>query len=178
MGAAAEKLTAAELAARMSTITLLQDAFAQEVLTDIIPLVEHRYRVKASRADRAIAGMAMGGAEALRFAPLHLDTFTYIGVFSEGLQQGIHASTAADFEQRNASFLDNPRQTNAQLRLFWISVGKDDQFNREGAQMLQDMLARHGIQHEFHLIDGGHTWINWRQNLAEFAPLLFKQGGN
>ena len=40
--------------------------------------------------------------------------------------------------------------------------------------MLQDVLTKHGIKNEYHETDGGHTWINWRNYLLEFAPQLFQ----
>lgn len=36
------------------------------------------------------------------------------------------------------------------------------------------MLEQHGFDVDFHKSGGGHTWINWREYLHEFAPLLFK----
>lgn len=174
MGAAAEALTADGLAARIATMSRFHDAFGRDLLEDIIPLVEQRYRVLASRQNRAIAGMALGGSETLRVAPSNLDRFAWIGVFSDGLQQGAHATVGPDFEQRNAAFFANAERTNAQLRLFWISVGRNDLFAKDGARRLADVLAGHGIRHEFHESEGGHTWINWRHNLADFAPLLFR----
>ena len=37
-----------------------------------------------------------------------------------------------------------------------------------------EMLKKHGFAPVFKESPGGHTWINWRNYLAEFAPLLFK----
>jgi enterochelin esterase family protein len=36
------------------------------------------------------------------------------------------------------------------------------------------MLDKYGIKHEYHESAGGHTWINWRRYLNDFAPKLFK----
>lgn len=35
-------------------------------------------------------------------------------------------------------------------------------------------LDKHGIKHEVYISGGGHTWINWRHYLSEFAPGLFQ----
>ena len=37
-----------------------------------------------------------------------------------------------------------------------------------------EMLKKHGFAPVFKESPGGHTWINWRNYLAEFAPLLFQ----
>ncbi len=174
LGAAARSLDAAGLVARMATISTLHDAFGAELLKDVVPLVEQRYRTLTGPQNRALAGMAMGGAEVLRIGPARLDTFAYLGVFSEGLQQGPGAAVAPDFEQRNAAFFNSAARTNAQLKLFWLSIGKHDEAIQDGVNILSDLLNKHGIRHEYHETAGGHTWINWRHNLNDFLPLLFK----
>ena len=37
-----------------------------------------------------------------------------------------------------------------------------------------DLLKKHGFVPEFKESAGGHTWLNWRDYLIEFAPRLFK----
>jgi enterochelin esterase family protein len=36
------------------------------------------------------------------------------------------------------------------------------------------MLKKHGFTPFFRESSGGHTWINWRNYLDEFAPQLFQ----
>jgi enterochelin esterase family protein len=36
------------------------------------------------------------------------------------------------------------------------------------------MLKKHGFAPFFRESAGGHTWINWRNYLDEFAPQLFQ----
>ena len=36
------------------------------------------------------------------------------------------------------------------------------------------MLKKHGFNPTFKESPGGHTWINWRNYLNEFAPQLFQ----
>jgi enterochelin esterase family protein len=136
--------------------------------------VESTYRVLTNRENRAMAGLSMGGAETLRAAPSNLDKFAWIGVFSMGLQIGSNAGVNSDFVERNAAFFADPEQTNRQLKLFWISVGKDDRTVTDGPRRLSDTLKAHNILHEFHETEGGHTWINWRLYLRDFTQLLFR----
>jgi enterochelin esterase family protein len=162
------------IATRIATISKLHDAFVSDLLTGIIPHVEATYRVMANRENRAIAGLSMGGAETLRAAPSNLDKFAWIGVFSMGLQEGMNAGVNADFVERNAAFFADPAKTNAQVKLFWIGVGKDDHTVTNGPKRLSDTLTAHHIRHEFHESEGGHTWINWRMYLSEFSQQLFR----
>jgi len=36
-----------------------------------------------------------------------------------------------------------------------------------------ELLRKHGFNAVFVESDGAHTWLNWRNYLAEFAPQLF-----
>lgn len=141
------------------------DLFEKDLLGSVIPLIEKTYRVSTRREDRAIAGLSMGGGQALSVGLAHLDRFAYLGVFSMGVRDD-------SFEKRHAPVLGNPRQVNERLRLFWIACGEKD-FLFESALKLQAILDRHGIRHTFKRTAGGHVWDNWVNYLAELVPMLF-----
>ena len=125
--------------------------------------------MKAGAANRAIAGLSMGGGQTLRAVVAHSDQFAYVGVWSAGVGQN-----AADFEKRNAAFLEGADKVNRQVKLFSISVGDKD-FTLDGSKSLSELLTKHGIKNELHVSGGGHTWINWRRYLNEIAPKLFRE---
>jgi enterochelin esterase family protein len=91
-----------------------------------------------------------------------------VGVWSAGVGQN-----AADFEARNGEFLNHPDRINQEVKLFSISVGDKD-FALAGSKNLSELLNKHGIKAELHVSGGGHTWINWRHYLNDFAPQLFR----
>jgi len=37
-----------------------------------------------------------------------------------------------------------------------------------------DLLKKHGFAPVFRESEGGHTWLNWRDYLSQFAPQLFQ----
>jgi enterochelin esterase family protein len=82
--------------------------------------------------------------------------------------------TAAEWEKTNAATLDNPTLKKG-LRLLWFGIGKDD-FLLTTAQATVDLFKKHGFSPAYRETPGGHTWINWRSYLAEFAPQLFQSG--
>jgi enterochelin esterase-like enzyme len=172
--AGADRTSPAAIKARIEAISRLHDVFVEDLLTTIVPAVEKRYRVRTGREQRAIAGLSMGGAEALRVAPSNLDKFAYVGVFSMGLQVGAEAGVNTDFEERNAGFFADPGRTNELLKLFYIAAGDDDRVVTDGPRRLAATLKRHGIRHTFNETSGGHTWINWRLYLHDFLQLLFR----
>jgi enterochelin esterase-like enzyme len=145
------------------------DAFTAELLDNVMPYVEKHYRTVENREKRALAGLSMGGGQTLRIGPGHLEVFAYLGVFSAGLRAG----GKEQMQQYAGHFLDDAATTNKMLKLFWIGVGEKDQ-TRASAGNLTELLKAQGIKYEFHESEGGHTWINWRHYLHDYAPLLFR----
>jgi enterochelin esterase-like enzyme len=139
------------------------DEFREALLTEVIPQVESAYLVKKGRESRAIAGLSMGGAESLLTGLNTLNQFAYVGAFSSG-------GFTPEFDKEFPS-LDS--KSNQQLRLLWIACGTDDRLidiNRN----FRAWLASKGIKHMDIETPGAHTWMVWRRNLTEFAPLLFQ----
>jgi enterochelin esterase family protein len=141
------------------------DLFADDLLKDVIPNVEKLYRASAKPDDRAIAGLSMGGGQALQIGLSHLDTFHYIGAFS--------AAARGNPEEAFKDFFADPSAANRKLKLFYIACGKADGLF-PGSQALSDALEKHQIKHQFAPSEEGHVWRNWRDYLASFAPQLFR----
>jgi enterochelin esterase-like enzyme len=139
------------------------EKFRDALLQEVIPAVERDYRVAGNRNSRAIAGLSMGGAETLFVALNNMDRFAWIGAFSSG---GLGESFEKQFPALDA-------RANSQLRLLWVSCGKDD-FLIEPNRKLRDWLQSKGIEFKWLETEGAHTWQVWRRNLAEFAQLLFR----
>jgi enterochelin esterase family protein len=142
--------------------------FTDELLKDIVPYVEKHYRTLKGAENRAIAGLSMGGGQTLRVLLTHPDEFGYVGLWSAAAFRG----NPGDFEKRNEAFFKQTDRVNKDVKLQSISVGDKD-FLVQGSKALAELLEKHGVKHELHISGGGHTWINWRHYLNEFAPKLF-----
>ncbi|MGO9012383.1 MAG: hypothetical protein ACLQPN_19985 [Bryobacteraceae bacterium] len=59
------------------------------------------------------------------------------------------------------------------LKVLWFGTGKDD-FLISTTKATVEVLKQHGFSPVFQESPGAHTWINWRNYLEEFAPLLFQ----
>jgi enterochelin esterase family protein len=151
------------------------DQFSDDFLKDIKPYIEKNYRVVNDRAHRAIAGLSMGGGQTLSIAFSHLDEFGYIGVFSSGVfgivggRGGQPPST--QWEDSHRAALDDPGLKKG-LQLIWFGCGKDD-FLVKTSDATVAMLKKHQFDVVSKESAGGHTWMNWRDYLSEFAPMLF-----
>jgi enterochelin esterase-like enzyme len=145
------------------------DAFARDLLGDVVPYVEQNFRTLPGRERRAIAGLSMGGQQTLNVGLTNLDRFSQLGVFSSGWfgQDG-----AVTFARSNEALLSDPK-LNDRIRLFWFATGKDD-FVLPSTKAALAMLDQHNIRYRYKETEGGHTWPNWRAYLNEFVPLLFQ----
>jgi enterochelin esterase family protein len=179
------------------------DDFARDFVTDVMPLVEKRYRVMTDRAHTAIAGLSMGGSQTLNIAIPNLQRFAYIGVYSSGLigdagaggrggrggrgdAQGATATVPAPAVPPATPATPDPNSWEGRnlaaldnanlkkgLKLVWFSTGKDD-FLIETTRSTVETLKKHGFNVSYEESTGGHTWINWRNYLNVFAPQLFQ----
>jgi enterochelin esterase-like enzyme len=138
-------------------------AFGRDLLEDVMPFVEANYRVKADAANRAIAGLSMGGGQSLTIGLNHLDKFAWVAGFS----------SSAPSREAITGFLNDPAGANSKLKLLWIGIGKDD-FLRQRNEEFIATLKEKDIHHEWHLTEGTHAWPVWRGYLTDLAPKLFQ----
>jgi enterochelin esterase-like enzyme len=60
------------------------------------------------------------------------------------------------------------------LKLVWFATGKED-FLIETSRATVDALKKEGFEVTYKETEGGHTWLNWRDYLYEYAPMLFQK---
>lgn len=136
-------------------------AFEKDLLEDVKPTMEKLYRVKTDRANRAIAGLSMGGGQAMRIGLANLDLFSYVGSFSG-------AGRSEDLEGMDAEEL------NRKLEVLYLGCGDAD-FLFDRVNGVDETLTEMGVDHVYTVTEGGHTWANWRYYLNEYAPMLFQK---
>jgi enterochelin esterase family protein len=136
---------------------------------DIIKFVENNYRVKAEKANRAVAGLSMGGFHSLHISRYYPNTFDYVGLFSAAIlpNQNVSNPVYNDIDGTLKKQLANG------YKLYWIGMGKTDFLYQSGVDY-RKKLDGMGFKYTYRETDGGHIWKNWRIYLSEFAPLLFQ----
>jgi enterochelin esterase family protein len=137
--------------------------FQQALLDEVLPQVERTYKVDSNRNARAIAGLSMGGAESLLTGLNHLDQFSWVGAFSAG---GLGGDFGTAFPQLTSA-------ANDQLHTLWIACGTEDRLITANRNLI-GWLQGKGIKLTQIETPGMHTWMVWRRDLIEFAPLLFQ----
>lgn len=137
-------------------------AYGKDLLGEVVPLIEERYRAKNDAASRAIVGLSMGGHQALTVGLNNPDRFAWVGGFS----------SAAPKESEIATPLSDVKALGKRLRWLWIGCGQED-FLLERNEALVKLLGQKGVAHTWRLTEGGHSWPVWRSYLEEVAPQLF-----
>ncbi len=145
--------------------------FEKELKQCVIPFVEQNYRVKTDANSRALAGLSMGGIQTLYSGVKNTDLFSYLGVFSSGWIQPMQkdlADSQYEFMKNNAD------KINGNLKQFWISQGGKEDIAWKNCQTMMSKFDEMKIKYTYSEYPGGHTWPVWRNNLFNFAQLLFK----
>ncbi len=137
-------------------------AFEQDLLKDVIPTIESRYSTEADPQHRAIAGLSMGGGQALNFGLAHLDAFAWVGGFS----------SAPNTKPAN-ELVPDPAGAKARLKLLWLSCGKKDGLIRI-SQGVHAYLRDNNVPHIWHVDDNAHDPAHWKNSLYHFAQRIFR----
>ena len=138
------------------------DVFSNDLVKDLMPFIESRYRTINDRESRAIGGFSRGGNQALSNGLNNLDKFSYLCSYSSFTSTNI------------PNVYDNAQETNHKINLFWSGVGTDD-FLYGTARDYTEFLDQKGIRNAKVYTDDkfGHTWMNARYFLDITLPLLF-----
>jgi enterochelin esterase-like enzyme len=149
---------------------IYSERFPRDLLGDVIPLVERRFRVIADADHRAIAGLSMGGGQALMIGLGHPDLFHYVLGYSAAISRQFVAGEAG-----SQDLAANAAKADPNLRLLWLSCGKQDFLYQANRQFADELKAK-GVKLTYRETEGAHVWSVWRNNLNESAPLLFTNG--
>jgi enterochelin esterase-like enzyme len=144
--------------------------FEKELLESVIPFVEKNYRVKTGAENRALAGLSMGGIQTLYAGIRNSQEFSYLGVFSSGWWTNQPNLSAPQYEFMR----QNSETINRNLKQLWIAMGGKEDIAWENCQVMMAEFDKMNINYVYSEYPGGHTWPVWRNNLYNFAQLLFK----
>jgi enterochelin esterase-like enzyme len=128
----------------------------QTVLTDeLIPYVDANFRTKANQANRAMAGLSMGGFETHTITLNKPDLFSYYALMSGGVY------TPAEIKDKSKA------------KLIFLSCGSKE--NPDRVRKAAADLKSAGFNAVSYVSEGtAHEFQTWRRSLRELAPLLFK----
>ena len=144
--------------------------FEDELKNVVIPFVEKNYRTETDAKNRALAGLSLGGLQTLYAGIRNTNMFSYLGVFSSGW----FANQPAMSDPQYVFMKDNVATINNNLKSFWIAMGGKEDIAYNNCKVMMAKFDELGIKYTYSEYPGGHTWPVWRNNLYNFAQVLFK----
>lgn len=161
---------------------------------EFIPHIESTYRIRKEKRYRAIAGLSMGGGGSFVYAMHRPDLFSAAAPLSawmgptttDELKGWAERSGAGWDESKAEAYLKtyNPLELVKSVdkdllnSVRWYIDCGDDDFLYEGNAQMHILMRQLGINHEYRVRDGGHTWNYWRTALPtvlEFVSRGFHQ---
>jgi enterochelin esterase family protein len=163
----------------------------KSVVEDLVPYIDTNFRTINSSASRAVAGLSMGGGQAMYIGLNNPDMFAWVASFSGAIIAWPGLMMPAKAPAQDAAGPPIPRYNlnpyaivrnvpglndsiNSKLRLLYISCGLDDGLISSN-QQFESWLTDHKIRFVHQEVPGyAHVWSFWRKSLVEVAPLLFR----
>jgi enterochelin esterase family protein len=143
--------------------------FEIDLLTGIIPFIDHKYRTIADADHRALSGLSQGGIQTVTIGLRHSDVFHWLVPMSAG------AESAGDdqFMAISADVFADVSPLKRNLKLLHFVVGDQDVLH-EADKRLADKLKALGVPLTFTTEPGMHEYKVWRKGLWDVAPELFR----
>jgi enterochelin esterase family protein len=151
----------------------VMDAFSASLLDEIVPLIEREYRVRPDRESRAIAGLSMGGSQALYIGLNRRDVFSQVASF--GAAVIMYGGRYAEWFPGIAAggFHPESKGDATLAQSLHMSVGTDD-FLRGANRHFVSWLTSHDATVQLDEVSGAHTWHVWRSEVTRLVPRLFR----
>lgn len=144
--------------------------FENELKQTVIPFIESNYRVADGSANRALAGLSMGGLQTLYAGIKNTEQFAYLGVFSSGWWDNQPELSKPQYEYMK----NNASAINKNLKSLWISMGGKEDIAYNNCKIMLKKFDDLGVKYKYSEYPGGHAWPVWRNNLYNFTQTLFK----
>lgn len=169
------------------SVSIPKDKYESYIIKELIPEIDRKFRTKADRADRILAGLSMGGYGALKFGLKYPELFTLVGSFSGAFgtskftekNAGEIGKTvdsvfgAVGSETRAAndvfSLLDNVTDVK-KLPFVYQSCGTED-FLFASNRDLDALMIKQKVAHEYRELPGVHDWVFWNDQIREFLAV-------
>ncbi len=133
------------------------DYFGQFLVNDIVPYIDGNFRTLADREHRAVGGLSRGGGWALNILFTRPDVFGSVGLHSPA----VLVDDRPNIELRIRDF---PPESWPRL---YLDTGDNDH-ERGFNTMLEELLTRYEIPHEWHLNTGAHDEAYWSEHAQEY----------
>ena len=172
----------------MNSASRRDDRYEGYITQDLINDVERKFPAASGRANRAIAGISMGGFGAVVLALKHPELYVFAGGLSSALDvpsrpfsikrigqwrehRSIFGTEGSKNRRENDPYMLARVADPGTAPYLFLTCGEQEGLlpaNRRLAAILQE---RH-FSYEFHTAPGGHDWNQWNRNLKELFGSL------
>lgn len=135
----------------------LNPNFTHFVVDELVPAIDAAYRTSATADDRVILGTSMGGLISAYFGATEGDVFHKIGIQSPAFSQ-------------NTSIYGLYNHAPTDPLEIYMTAGTINDGN--GGTTMNGILAANGYDFAFVQAHEGHSWGNWRGQLAGLLTTL------
>jgi enterochelin esterase family protein len=137
----------------------LNDRFVEFITNELIPDVDASYKTKSSADARAIMGTSLGGLNAAYVGVKASDKISLIGIHSPS------------FWYRPQIYSMYESSPVLPLKIFMSTGVISD--TEEGARRMKAILEKKAYKLEYHEINEGHSWGNWRSMIDDILIYFF-----
>ncbi len=167
-----------------------EDFFFQEFM----PFIEKKYRIKAEKRFRAIAGLSMGGGGTYVYSIRHPELFSSAAPLSANVgplsmddakiivrratPDATDQQIEAYYNRQNVALLMNAMPDAQKNAVRWYIDCGDGDDHSPGNALVHVAMMRKQIPHEYRVRNGAHNWTYWRSALPtvlEFVSQSFHQ---
>ncbi len=166
-------------------------------ITEFIPEIESKYRIRQNRRFRGLCGLSMGGFGSLLYALKYPDLFSVSASLSAAIftddqiikkqkvvwerlfenvfpinLQGKQRLTEHLMENNVFHIIENNDIEKVKQVRFYIDCGDDDIIYSPANAELHIALSEKEIPHEYRVRDGGHKWSYWRNGLKDALKFI------
>ena len=162
----------------------------EEHFREFMTAAENKYSISTDPAQRAIAGLSMGGFHTMHVSHYVHGAFGYVGLFSPVIiprraeenevpidEESPYHTMGFDMQQDYGSpaynnWMGEVRRMVPAPPMYWIAIGNDD-FLYTQLQDYRHWLELNNFEYTYYESKGGHTWPNWQDYLCRFMKKIF-----
>lgn len=142
-------------------------------MNDVVGAVDSLFRTIPDKDHRAIAGLSLGGMQALYISASAPDSFGYVGILSAPLHSALRRGPYSSFYDNVYEKID--RQFSNPPYVYNIYVGKKDIY-KSTMEKFRNELDKRNYNCRLVLDYGGHQWPQWRSFAVDFIVSISEKG--
>lgn len=144
------------------------DHFINDLRDDLMPYVAANFSIATGRENTAIAGLSLGGREALYIGLTMPEAFGYIGAFCP-------APGVLPYDEEEGLIpVECFRAPEGMETYILINTGRTDGVVGQWPKTYAKTLTANGTANTFYITDGGHDFTVWKHGLFNFVRNIFK----